>query len=696
MAQQFFKLGEERFGLIVASQGEGEQTRYGFAIQPIQEYFTSAFISNQISPDLAHQVFESMLHRPYWKEVALFLAGLRRPNEKADLIARAKHIDEDRVWGWRVDGRAIILQLLLEGVFSEPRYVFSQALEFIIDLIDTNKVPIQHEPPNLLASLEILLTGYTYSESHQKRIVELLQENVTCEDQYIMMRLFHVAKSILPKELFFTAVMGYRGTSINLLASIRFRWPYKWKLDINQLTQNPSFWLNVPDQTWAEIWWNEAINCGIALDIHAPAKIHQNLVEQFAINPINIFPNHPGKVKFIEVESNLAIWKMLQYQQILPMLMLYRSNPEPSYFGEKLKSIYKDDLNVEYIGLDKPLKTMIKEILSLSQELINLYSSKDDSLFTKAWEKYIQVIYSYLGKEGLQSWIACRCLINYIYSRILWEPFYIHEIRNIEVESVSLGSIVKMVNPYFEGSSIIDNLGIEQRYFRRNMYINDFSSPFIIDSRIAQTTPTNIRVEDGAKLVSIVEILVNIVKKGNDFPFEWMRYMPYSTGIIRPTIEKCRNSLPELLRVLGKLTFNNKNLGLPLRVQDTQRLLKIARNTDDVEILSGIAISLTNSNFIRIAEQGLIQKLLHINPNSLFARSLFNRGSLFPEEVSYDSQTKDIQIIETIAVDLLKNPDNFPFETICLAADFLVEHRTMKLPPLANDEENLGLEIIRN
>lgn len=195
MAQQFFKLGEERFGLIVASKGEGEETRYGYAIQPIQEYFAAAFISNQISPGSAHAVFEAMIHRSYWREVALFLAGLRRPNEKADLIARAKNVDQDKQWYWYQDDRAIILQLLQEGVFSEPRYVFSQALDFVFDLLDTKRLRVQREPPNLLGALDTLISQPVLAQ-HQGRILELLQGFMTCEDQYVMMRLYHVANRL--------------------------------------------------------------------------------------------------------------------------------------------------------------------------------------------------------------------------------------------------------------------------------------------------------------------------------------------------------------------------------------------------------------------------------------------------------------------------------------------------------------------
>jgi hypothetical protein len=93
-ADELFKLGEERLGLIVALKGEGGEASYGYEIQPIREYFAAAFINDQIRGD-AHAIFQTMVRRPYWREVALVLAGLRRPNEKADLVFRVKHLDGD-------------------------------------------------------------------------------------------------------------------------------------------------------------------------------------------------------------------------------------------------------------------------------------------------------------------------------------------------------------------------------------------------------------------------------------------------------------------------------------------------------------------------------------------------------------------------------------------------------------------------
>jgi len=108
--EEIFKLGEERLGLLVVLRGEGEDAHYGFQVQPIREYFAAAFLNYQIVGN-AHEVFQAAIRRPYWREVALFLAGLRRPNEKADLIVRARELDLDPDLAWRQDGRLIIASL---------------------------------------------------------------------------------------------------------------------------------------------------------------------------------------------------------------------------------------------------------------------------------------------------------------------------------------------------------------------------------------------------------------------------------------------------------------------------------------------------------------------------------------------------------------------------------------------------------
>ena len=304
MAQQFFKLGEERFGLVVASKGEGEQTRYGYEIQPIQEYFAAAFISDQLVPNRAHEYFEEMIHRTYWKEVALFLAGLRRPNEKADLVLRAKNIDKNRDIGWYQDGRSIVLQLLQEGVLSEPRSVFSDALDFVLDLLDTKRLKLQHEPSNLLNTLEALAVRNP-TEHHQDRIFQLTKDYATCTDRYTINRIHRVACGILKPSDYEKAILAYAGDDQRLLAHVRLGLPYRYRNDIKVFSRKPTFWQGASHSIWAEAWWHEATRRKVALDLSAPPGIHQSLLVQFATCPINGSMYIYRELSFMQTRSNL-------------------------------------------------------------------------------------------------------------------------------------------------------------------------------------------------------------------------------------------------------------------------------------------------------------------------------------------------------------------------------------------------------
>src|SRR5450432_3255777 len=104
MAHSARRKSEDRRGVVSTWGGatwayrgtprEGAQARYGFEVQPVREYFAAAFMNDKCESN-AHELFQHMIRRPFWREVALFLAGLRRANEKADLLSRARSLDDD-------------------------------------------------------------------------------------------------------------------------------------------------------------------------------------------------------------------------------------------------------------------------------------------------------------------------------------------------------------------------------------------------------------------------------------------------------------------------------------------------------------------------------------------------------------------------------------------------------------------------
>ena len=224
-ANRLFNLGEERLGLIFALRGQGDETNYGFEVQPIREYFAAAFINHQISGN-AHEVFEAMIRRPYWREVALFLAGLSKPNEKEDLVARARHLDNDPTTGWRNDGRAVTLELLQEGVYSEPPYVFSDALTFTLESLDKDEVPAQRTPPGQLEILsELVERAHKGDERIYVRLIQklrdILSRRLLEEDQHGLYRVCYVLCHNLPPEDARNVLMQYQGSNEQLIARMR-------------------------------------------------------------------------------------------------------------------------------------------------------------------------------------------------------------------------------------------------------------------------------------------------------------------------------------------------------------------------------------------------------------------------------------------------------------------------------------------
>jgi len=689
MVQQFFKLGEERFGLIVASKGEGEETKYGYAVQPIQEYFAADFICNQIVPgDAAHDLFQKMIHRPYWKEVALFLAGLRRPNEKVDLIARAKEIDQNNKLGWYQDGKSIILQLLQEGVFSEPKYVFSQALEFLFESLDTKRLEVQREPSKFIKSLGNLLNpSMSALEQHRKCIKGLLQDYKTCEDKYTMKRLYYVAHKLLYPNDFLKTIMLYEGNGQELVASIRFGWPYRWKVDFGPLLKESSFWDNVPEYIWARTWWLESFGRREVLDIPVPDSFHKYLVELFATNISNKSFSDQFINPFIKVYSKLAVWKMVQYQQMIQLIQIGKP------IKKEIDKISIDNSEITYVGLDKPFQIFIRDVIQLSRNFLIAFYSEDQRIKNSALREYIDKIKEYLKYDGLLSWVACKCAVGLI-KGIAKNEF--ETIRFYRKESILNGenredikSLISDISPFYDDmlNNVLFNPNRGVLGFRRAKY-------FMYPNYQVEEIPKSVRLKFGEKPVELVEILANNITHGQNLPFEWIKTMQFSNTLIRPLFKKCKGNVLSLLKFLGQHRFVNKSTK-PLLIQDTQKILKIARNTNDHEILAGVTVALANASFLRIAEAKLILKLLQTNsdPDSSFSCTLFKLSNELFESRDLDSHSKEIELIEKIVKEVFDKPKNYPFKTVCQAANFFAEHKRSDLTPLLDEEKKLGIKF---
>ncbi len=683
MAQQFFKLGEERFGLVVASKGEGEETKYGYEVQPIQEYFAASFISNQIESHSAHDVFEAMIHRPYWKEVALFLAGLRRPNEKADLVIRAKNVDQDKTMGWYLDGRAIVLQLLHEGVFSEPRYVFSLALDFVLDVLDPNKLKIQREPSELLSTLGELVSR-TPVEDHKDRISQMIKDFRNSDDRYILMRLFLVASKLFSRAEFKNALRSYNGSDLELTAELRLGWPYNWGINIEDLTQEKWFWEGVPHHTWAKIWFERANFRGEILDLTIPKEIHQHIVEQYAVNSgVDVYVGFYRSPLF-SIESNLAIWKLFQYHRALRIIGVSRMDDDTIFDYKDIQKICEEKTDLDYSGLDEPIRTILPNLIRLSRSLL-LASSNGGIDNSTALAKYISYLRNNLEYPGLASWLVCKCAIDVIHS------------MDIDITSPSETSqesilLAEDIQPFYEGGQpyTSDDQKHNSKFLNFLLFQRSRRSYIYRSNRLNFLSPKFIRLENKSELVSIEDIIASCVRSGRSLPFTWIMNSRINIGL-RPLIEQCKDCLPELLEFLGKCEFGNVGMGGSLRVQDTQRILKIARNTEDPAILSGVSVALMVAKFLRLAEVDLIAKILQAKPSARFSRTLFDIYDFSIEDRNPSLFSKELLTIEQLAKRIFSSPEDYSFYDICRATNFLAERNPTDYPPLLSEESNFGI-----
>jgi len=230
-------------------------------------------------------------------------------------------------------------------------------------------------------------------------------------------------------------------------------------------------------------------------------------------------------------------------------------------------------------------------------------------------------------------------------------------------------------------------------------FFDFLSGRFPVYSRRAHlldTVPRYIRLKADGDFVAVVDLLSAGVCGEEAFPFEWLESMPFKAEVIRPLVERCRGCLPSLLVTFSKLHFVDVGTGPPLRVQDTQRILKIVRNTSDPDILAGALIALSNAKYLRIAKPELILRLVGVDSTKAdFAAFLFRYGRMIQEspynERDLASILEETEVVRAVAKGILGSPRKFAFQVVCTAAEFLGEYDKINLPPLLSEEAQFGI-----
>jgi len=676
-APELFKIGEERLGLIVALKGEGEDAVYGFEIQPIREYFAAAFLSDQIEGD-AHVVFEELLRRSYWKEVALFLAGLRRANEKADLVTRSKPLDEDPSLGWRQDGRAMMFQLLQEGALSQPPHVYNDALDFVIDLLDPTMVPVQNQPKGLLQILPILIKqGET--NRHVDRLLGLAEKFAKSNDEYVVFQIYSVLSELLDDEAFGDAIFQYTGDSETVLANVRLRWPALWRKNVQRLSERPSYWSGVSDAFWAETLWDSFIDSDNSTFLSTPVHLHQLLAEQFATNPRPITTVHQP---FIGITTNeeLAVWTLTKVQKELNSYF-HKTSPKHEL------SEPSGQLNLS--GLGQTTAETIEELTKASDRLLRSLDG-GEAAQKDALSNYLAVLNDRIHMVGIDGWITCRCVTNLIQIKVSDELYLRRRRESTDAlaqvmsnlrDNVKWFELLKATGELFnmEGPNLMSQ-------FRQSSVLYAVSGDLVALS--PPLMPTQLRVNSSQPPVRVTDLLAANICEKAPLPFEWLSRLLITRAMIRALIEAAADCLADLLLFFGRCRLSRHVDGPPLLVQQMHRILRIVKSSDDSEILAGALVALTDSTFLQIAKIELIEKMLAAERADFQAmNSLMHPSNTDP----HVARSKDIFVIDQLARKIITAPNKFPFRTVAECAAYVAEHEALNQQPLMLQEQDLGL-----
>lgn len=685
--RDLFKLGEERLGLIVSPKGEGEETRYGYEIQPIREYFAAAFINDQIKGN-AHEVFQELVRRAFWREVALFLAGLRRPNEKADLLSRAKALDLDDSLGWRQDGRVLTLQLLIEGVFSQPPHVFADAVDFIIDLLDPEIVKAQGEIRELNEQL-LSLIKQSETQRHINRLLGILQRNNTSEDVRFLHRVLRLLSRLLKPEEVREKLMLYGGSNFHIRALTRLMWPYHWGIDMHKAARTTSYWEGVPESTWVGVWWNTAKRINAATKLPASTEFHQPLVETYAVDTSHwITP--PEWWKSGKPLSNWAVWHLTAYQKMLVSAFRIRSKEEIRPLLRLFNSVQKN--RIEFTGLNTQTQGLLAKLIDVHQGLLRALLSSNEN-WEEALSKYISTLNKYMNGHGLSCWLACKFAVDFVKS-ISGFPS-----TQRELPSGKRGVIQGFIRRTAEGERFVTALrslytgeiteGNKLRGdIRKDLYPLFTSSPRMITN----LPPKYIRVKQKEGLVAVTDLLTSYICHKKKFPFAWMKYMRVDSASIPTLLKKCGKKTEDLLLGLREFSFIPRETEKLLPARDALRIINIVRGKDDLKLLQGAHMALLAATSIKKIPSEIILKLLRAdNRGTLYSTRLF---TYMRTTGVYNQAKKDpaeVAIRIEVAKKILAAPDDYASNVVSAAATFVIENSPISLPPLKNEEERLRI-----
>ena len=675
VAERFFALGEERFGLIVARSGEGRETTYGFEVQPIQEYFAASYISDQLAAGRAHEIFEKLIHRNYWREVVLFLAGLRRRNEKSDLVARARNADRYTERGWQQNGRAIVLQLLREGVLRQPGHVREDAVNLVVDFLDLNEFRVQLTPEALVETICFLGKQFP-SQNLNSRIARLVKDSSDSLDEYAVTTVHRVASVVLPKNEYTPLSLGYRGGDPGIRSLVRMTVPYnpESSADLRTIASDEDYWADVPVAMWARRLWRSALQHGYVLDVPYPPAMQSSLIVEFATDYRMPRERDVAATRVLSPRP-FAIWMLHQNAQLAYRILQNGidgssvDEVREEDFGGLRERVGVSDGILDYRYLEDGVVRCIKNLVGTSNEMLTAFERSDRRSIRKKTQEYIAAIVNHLNDPGISGWVACRCAVDIVERRSgLW-PLNVGDRR--------IDDLVELVREFYGANS-------RPRSFRR------FPLPW------QYGMPLSVRLCHGGSPVPLSDIISEMIRGtlGSDAEIMcwWIRDIPLPGVVIKPMVEACREDLSELLRFVG----DRRLVGLVgerrLRVQQARSILKICRETDERDVLCGAGTVLLQAALERIAKPEVIAKILSAAPSSPL---LFHVLRIVGDSVRSPLRSRsdpEVPLSLKIARLILSRSQEFPSGVVIQVAAFMAEKEPLDNAPLFEEFPMLAEE----
>ncbi len=589
-AQDLFRLGEERLGLIVALAGEGGETRYGFEIQPVREYFAAAYINEAISRD-AHELFELMARRSFWREVALLLAGLRRANEKADLLSRARTLDEDPQLGWRQDGHNIVLDLLSEGVLSTPGGVQRDAILLLLQSLDPLNGKPRNESRELLAALPGIIRACTASAPFEE-IMRFLNIGLSTNDTGALGRLYKVACRTLPVPLLEEHIRGLAAQDTRLSAMRHVTWPDNTRLSLSDISRTEGFWPPNVSRTWAEAWYLSVLEDPSKSCLAGDSAYHEFLFECFTWTRVDWATIR--RDTSVAAPSQWAVWRLRQ--NLAEWCSSFGSKEDKSEADVPVRR------PVDYSGLSGNLSSHIQDLLESS----SLYGSRSGRKKGRNdLEPFLAAIGRALEQDGLVGWIACRCAVSLIEASELYK-------RPVQAEMEPGGRLI-WVQQAGRGSSSRERLDSWRHMCSLVAELYREAGPTSASKLAAEgwlsAPPDSIRV--GSRVVSVARLLKSCK---TDVPesLQWLFHMPVPRSWFGTLLSDEKSKVPVLLAHLAKY----HSLDGPfrrLKASLISKVLGIVRRSDDQMVASGGLVALLGSSLWSLADTQTLLRMVQLD-----------------------------------------------------------------------------------